>query len=67
MNQAVEMIHVNKWMPLDLPRSAQTLPWVGSFMKSVSPQNPSTDVTRWDQRPTATRGDDYVPFFKTGT
>jgi len=44
MNQAVEVIHGNKWMPLDLPRSVQTLLWVGSFMKSVSPQNHSTDV-----------------------
>ena len=44
MNQAVGVIHMNEWMPLDLPRSVQTLLWVGSYMKSVSPNNLSTDV-----------------------
>ncbi len=44
MNQAVGVIHINEWMPLDLPRSVQTLLWVGSYMKSVSPNNLSTDV-----------------------
>ena len=55
--------------------SAIKLPWSScrghlkqeSLVLNCLPDGGAYDVTRWDQKPYVARGDDYVPFFKTGT